>query len=431
MNPTIDLDDKIRKLLEQLDQATPAPPAFAELNDYRHSEPSRAVPLTAAAAIVAIGVGGLVAINARVDAPATRPPAASQPLSSEPAGPSAATTGDLLAISLDDWISPSPIDAGQRSWTVLDTAQLPTDIELIEESASVLLASPTDDRNASFAGMADAYEYTATLRANGNEFNVVIGTSTLGHCSSLLGAEMSTTDDSAFTSAPTGEVVDINGERAVIDGTVLCWTVEPGVVASITPTRLSPADGYDGATADLGRRVSFTHVAELPQPMEPLKGDPAPASGNLRGTLNATPWSAAVETSTLRAMWISADGRALGGFSNDRLSQPTDTPATTGELSLTGAPGAGALVYGYVAPEVAGVRVTSSHSETTVLPVLQRENESFVAVPIPEGVVVTTLEFVRADGSVYSLASLGPLPADLVGTYGGLISPSRAPTTAD
>jgi len=31
MNPTIDLDDKIRDLLRQLDHATPTPPAFAEL----------------------------------------------------------------------------------------------------------------------------------------------------------------------------------------------------------------------------------------------------------------------------------------------------------------------------------------------------------------------------------------------------------------
>lgn len=431
MNPTIDLDDKIRQLLEQLNRATPAPPAFAELDHYRHPGPSRAVPLTAAAAIVAIGVGGLVAVNARVDAPGTQPPAASQP---SPFESSAAATGDILEISLDAWIVPSPIEAGQMSWTVLDTAQLPGDVELIEESASVLLAPPIDASDASFAGMVDAYEYSAALRANGIEFNVVISSSTLGPCSALLDApdaEMATADDGSVMSAPTGEVVDINGERAVFDGSVLCWTVEPGVVASITPTGLSSADGTAVAAADLGRRVSFTHVEQLPQPTAPLNGDPAPTSGDLGGTLNAVPWSATVDASSLRAMRVTADGQALGGFSNDKLSQPTDAPATTGELSLTGAPGAGVLVYGYVAPEVAGVRVTSSRSETAVLPVLQRENESFVAVPIPEGVVVTTLEFVRADGSVYSLADLGPLPADLVGTYGGLVSPSRAPATAD
>lgn len=41
MNPTIDLDDKIRDLLDQLDTATPAPPAFAELHHYGRPPTSR------------------------------------------------------------------------------------------------------------------------------------------------------------------------------------------------------------------------------------------------------------------------------------------------------------------------------------------------------------------------------------------------------
>ena len=81
MNPTIDLDDKIRNLLDQLDHATPTPPAFAELHHYGRSGASRVVSLTAAATVVAIGVGGLVAVTARNDSSAMQPaaPAASQP----------------------------------------------------------------------------------------------------------------------------------------------------------------------------------------------------------------------------------------------------------------------------------------------------------------------------------------------------------------
>ena len=52
-------------------------------------------------------------------------------------------------------------------------------------------------------------------------------------------------------------------------------------------------------------------------------------------------------------------------------------------------------------------------------------------MPVPEGVVITTLEFVRADGSVHALAEVGPIPADLEGTYGGAITIKREAATPD
>lgn len=433
MNSTTDLDDKIRELLEQLDQATPTPPAFAELHDYGRPTPARLVPMTAAAAIVAIGVGGLVVVNARVDAPGRQPPAASQPSPSNSAAPRAAASGDLLDISLDDWIDPSSPEADPRSWTVLDTAQLPTDVELIDELGSVVLAPPVDAGDATFAGMVAAYRYSAALRSNGTVFNLVVTSPAFGPCVTLLdmsGADASMTDDNSYPAAPTGQVHDINGERAVSDGSSLCWTVEPDVVALIAPAGSSSDDTPAAeAAADVARRVAFTQVEQLPT--EPGNAESAPSSSDFAGTLNAVPWSATVSASSSRAMQVSADGRALGGFSNDRLSQPTDTPTATGDLSLTGVPGAGAIVYGYVAPDVVAVRVTSNRGETDILPVLQRENESFLAVPIPDGVVVTTLEFVRTDGSVFGLADLGPLPANLEGTYGGIIAIKPTPATTD
>ena len=119
MNPTIDLDDKIRNLLDQLDHATPTPPAFAELHHYGRSGPSRVVPLTAAAAVVAIGVGGLVAVTARNDGSATQPaapPAASQPVPSESQPAPAWTSGPLLS---------TPLDATSAPFVVLDQPDWP------------------------------------------------------------------------------------------------------------------------------------------------------------------------------------------------------------------------------------------------------------------------------------------------------------------
>lgn len=92
MNPTIDLDDKIRNMLDRVDQATPTPPAFADLRHFGQRAPSRVVPFTAAAAVVALGVGGLVAANARGDSSAFQPAAPPEAPQSADSQPAPATT---------------------------------------------------------------------------------------------------------------------------------------------------------------------------------------------------------------------------------------------------------------------------------------------------------------------------------------------------
>jgi hypothetical protein len=114
MNQTIDLDDKIRNLLGQLDQVTPTPPEFAELARYGRPAPSRLVPLAAAAAVVAIGVGGLVAVNARNEGSDTQPPAppaASQPAPSDTQPAPSSASGPVLS---------TPLDAASAPFVVLD-----------------------------------------------------------------------------------------------------------------------------------------------------------------------------------------------------------------------------------------------------------------------------------------------------------------------
>jgi hypothetical protein len=445
---TTDLEEQLRRAFEHRAQQTAV---SSDLDPDQNASMQRSATsvrswlpyagVAAAGVLVVVGMVALGAVRTDQTSPTEQTPTvqstapSTAPATPTSAAPTAVATGAVLGISLDDWIGTVAVDAGTRSWTVLDTTQLPADVELIDEAGGVLLSPPLDgggsNTDADFAGMTETYQYGATVLANGFELNVTVTSSAFGPCSALLDAMEtgpSTTDGTPITSTSTGTVVDINGRRAVIDGSLVCWTVEPGVVASVDATGSSDAAA---AAADLARRIEFTEVDQLPQPTALVNGDAAPASGDFAGTLNAVPWLATVEPSSLRTMWVYADGQAVGGFENDRLSQPTDIPAATGELSLAGVPGAGALVFGYVAPEVVAVRVTSSSDEVAMLAVLQRENESFLTVPIPEGVVVRTLEFVRADESVYAVAEVGPVPANLEGTYGGLLTIKRAPATPD
>lgn len=73
-----DLDDKITAMLRQVDAATPVPPAFDELGDTPVTSGAQRpnwVTLGAAASIVALGVGGLVLLGTRDDAPVADRPA--------------------------------------------------------------------------------------------------------------------------------------------------------------------------------------------------------------------------------------------------------------------------------------------------------------------------------------------------------------------
>lgn len=79
MISTTDLDDKIRDLLLQLDQATPPPPSFDELGRHPHTDRPRVATMAAAAAIVVLGVAGIVAVGGRDQGPATQQASSSTP----------------------------------------------------------------------------------------------------------------------------------------------------------------------------------------------------------------------------------------------------------------------------------------------------------------------------------------------------------------
>lgn len=396
--------------------------------------PSRSMggPIAAMATAAVVVVGGILAVNAASTdpvGPADQARTVPQPDEAATADPT--STGDLFSLTLDEWINLPQVDAPDQSWTIVDIGALPSGVELTDQSGSVLLGPPIDSPEPDGDAFdAVAHQYVARLRDNtGTEFTVIVTTLAFGPCSAFDAAAESTQTTADETSAqpgPTEATVDIGGVDAAVQGSLACWPLEPGVNASVEVSGSTlPIDA--AASIDLARQLVFTDVARLPQSNNHSDRQPAPDSGDLSGTLNGVPWMATVGSSSLRTMNTYANNQLLGGFQHDRLSQPNDTAAATGELMLTGVPGDGALVYGYLSPEAVAVRAINSSGATIVLPMLQRELESFFVVPIPEGVAVETLEFIRTDGSAFANAEIGRLPYDLGGGYGGFATIKRSP----
>jgi hypothetical protein len=230
MNPTIDLDDKIRDLLDQLDHATPTPPAFAELHHYGRNSPSRLVPLTAAAAVVAIGVGGLVAITARNDNSPTQPtapPAASEPADSQPAPASA--SGPVLSTPLAATSAPFVV-LDQPGWQLTDAfGQVGVPLSGGFEGSTVLVGD---------GPLYDAPLFAATVvETAGADTTTQV---TVPSASSLL--EMGEPIEVAGT---TGSVtVTETDEDSGLDGpvVVMFWPLDDGHVARVNSVRLTVDD---------------------------------------------------------------------------------------------------------------------------------------------------------------------------------------------
>jgi hypothetical protein len=113
MISTTDLDDKIRDLLVQLDQATPAPPSFDDLGRPAPADRWRAGPMVAAAAIVVLGVGGIVAVGGGDRGPATQ---------------QASSSAGTQDVSEFHWATPTvTLDAASVEVITSDRTWVPTD----------------------------------------------------------------------------------------------------------------------------------------------------------------------------------------------------------------------------------------------------------------------------------------------------------------
>lgn len=107
----VGLDDKIRHLMDRLDEATPPPPPFHELH-HTVREPSRLVPMVAAAVLVVVGIGGIVAVSSRNRSQAPTN-AASSPTQTAPGVHWETPTVRLDAASVE-------VVTGDRTWVPTD-----------------------------------------------------------------------------------------------------------------------------------------------------------------------------------------------------------------------------------------------------------------------------------------------------------------------
>lgn len=425
---THDLEDRLREAFAYRSDNTEIRSNRSSVGQ-RHDDFRRRLPAIAAlAAAGVLVVGGLVAVSATRTAPSTP----TVPLASLPQVNQIPIDVTADELSLDDWIVPPASDAPTPSWTVLDVTALPDGVELVNEAGSVLAIAPIDSPAQEASNLPASHQYRAQLRDDNTDatFDVTVTSSQMGPCTALIedmnaarAGQPAPGDDAGLETSG----VDINGIDAAVSGSLVCWMVDPGAIASVEAS----TPGNVETSIALARRITFTDVDTLPQPNPAAQADAAPASAEFSGTLNGVPWAATVSPSALRTMNTYIDGQPTGAFANDRLSQPTDTPVDAGEMTLDAIPGKGAIAYGFTAPEVLAVRATNSNSESLVLATFPRELETFFAVPIPDGVTIDTLEFLLADGSVYATATIGALPKNLEGGYGGLVPIIRSQAPDD
>jgi len=297
---------------------------------------------------------------------------------------------DLRAIDLDNLRgSGEPAGTASRSYLVLDASRLPDGWAATEQGFSLLDVEDPPGHE---------YIYSAAITTD-DEHELVLEFPLVGSPSTSGG--------------PTG--LSINGAAAEFDGYGVVWSPDGDHVARLgARPKLSTDDLVTAAQALTFRTTSTLPVAEE---ASSVSRDPI----TLGGSLDGVAWSAYVEPTPLRTMWLSVDGARGGGFENTRDSQPSDAIYYGVEASLSGVPNRGAIVYGYCAPTVATIEARLDDGTVVQIATYRRELESWFAVPIPDGVVVDTLTFVNEDGSTLATYSVPPLPPQLGGTYGGTV----------
>lgn len=366
--------------------------------------PTRRRWLAAAAAAVVVA-GGLVAVASLRQAPSPSPQSA--PVD-EPSR-FAIDTDDPTAISLDEWIeSSTPASTADQRFLVIDDSTLPTGVEITVAYSTTTSFGPLAE-----PGQPPSYMYRAVLGVDGLDvFDVVVDENRRAELAPPgLDCDSFDLDDT----------VDVNGTPAVTDGTSVCWTDADGVVIYVTPTATpgSPAAAPDPVTAlSLANSIELTTVDELPR-SEPTDGADEPGDAAFAGQLSGVSWAADVRAGPLRRMDVYVNGRKKSAFEHTRDSQPTDDELTSvRDATIAGVPGFGVIVYGTAPPTVEHVIVNQADGRRARLPVVPRELEANFAVPVPDYVVIDSIEFVDDTGAVVEVLHVPAIPPGLDGTFG-------------
>ena len=432
-----DLEDRIRAALEHRAATTrittgatepgaPSPPAATATTV---SDTSTAwsgslgrwrwVPLAAAAVLV---VGGVVGVATWRQSP----PPAHDTAPSVPS-PWDIDIDDPDAITLDAWIRPATEDApGGQRYLALDPGALPDGLSIASESSSTTILGLIDDSENQLS-----YRYRAVLAVDGvDAFEVRIDDGRRDapppmDCDALAATE--------FITVELNQRIELDGVTAMTDGSTVCWSDPDGHSVLVIP--IDPdldTSGQDELTGPrLAERVSVITVDQLPR-SRPAAGTDEPDQVDLAGQLAGVRWAADVVDGPLRTMFFYVNGAKVGGFENTRDSQPDDDPVTSiQEDTIFGVPGFGVIVSGIAPPEIARVIVHRADGETARLPVLQRDNESVFALPVPDTVHVRSVEFVTNDGRRVAVLEVPELPIGLDGGYTGWLTPATADTRAD
>jgi hypothetical protein len=283
------------------------------------------VPLTAAAAVVAIGVGGLVAITARNDSSATQPtapPAASQPAPSESQPAPTWTSGPLLS---------TPLNATAAPFVVLDQPGWPL------TAAFGQVSSP----------LRGGFEGSTVLIGDGPMYDAPLFAATVVE---TVGADTTTqvTVPSASTLLEMGDPIEVAGttgsievvetdEDSGLDGPVIVmfWPLDDGHVARVNSVRLT----VDEAVA-MANQLSLVDGSLTMTPPNGYRTLDMPSGGDRRYV--SYRWAsgdAELELNAENRGVASLLGRLAGGVRTTRVVNDTEVayrpqPARPGEYSV-------------------------------------------------------------------------------------------------
>lgn len=376
------------------------------------TEHRRAWVLGAAAACVALLVGGLVLFTrddqtitpSTVSEPTTpttpgtvpatdgEPSASTFPDDSAPVTTAVAdlTVTDTQTISLDQWIDPAAMPPLDANIVAIDRQTLPAGWTVSNENGR-LLAFPNNTGN---------YQYTATVTTDDQTvFDV-------------------TWYDPCFlpTAGSPRAVDDLPGTTV---GDAVCGPSDESENLAVAPADTSNT-GSQWNAADVADAVSFVSADDVPhRDLTVAVDNDELGDVDFAGTLTGAQWSVTVEPTGTRRTNLYVAGSLLGGSELSGEGLNVGQPIPTVESTLTGVPGYGAVVYGHVDGAAVAVIVTLSDGRTANLPTSTADGRSDFAVPIPDSVDVTTLSFVAADGSVLTTADVPDIP---VGYGGGFLS---------